>query len=132
MGRSISNLTSLLGLAAVCFMFATTPSAALPDPLISLEVNPIFQYAPGTVTIRVKIEPHYENTMFCLSYESEDSNKPYSNSCRELNGQYGPKTTQMVFKGLVTGEYLVTLQLYRTPSRMVAEVTKEFTVLDNR
>lgn len=100
--------------------------AGEPDPL-TLSLSPTFQPALGTVTYRMRVEPHRENIALCVGFESESAE---SRSCRSLDGIEANKYHEIVFKNLPPGNYVGYAQLFRVSNHVKSLKTVPFRVTE--
>ena len=73
--------------------------------VVSIRVTPSRSFAPATVIIRATIEPDTNNRAMEVVADSDGF---YRSSVMQLEGERGPKTTTLEFRGLPPGEYNVT------------------------
>ena len=71
---------------------------------LRLAVSPAQSFAPSNLNIRARVVQHAENRSLTISAESEDF---YRSSQVQLEGDHAPATITFEFRGVPSGEYVV-------------------------
>ena len=85
-------------------IFALTTISASGGEQLRLAVSPAQSFAPSNLNIRARMVPNTENRALTIIAESEDF---YRSSQVQLEGDHAPATITFEFRGLPSGEYLV-------------------------
>ena len=99
------------------------------EDVVSVRVDPAFQYAPGNVRYVTRITPHKDNIYYCVGWISEDAHVYERTSCQQLNGIYSPRTFYIEFKSLGLGNYEAFAEVYRAPNRLAGRARQAFRIL---
>ena len=110
-----------LVLVLVLLIVAITAPTA---PPIVVSTRFVYGFAPASFPLRVRIEPHPENRMACLSYESDDYSR---RSCWQVEQDSAPSTF-FHLRDLPAGEYTAVADLSRPP-RTVRSAPVRFDVI---
>jgi hypothetical protein len=71
---------------------------------LRMAVSPAQSFAPSTLRVRVRIEPHDQNRRLTVIADSADF---YRSSEVQLDGEQAPKTIAIEFRGVPSGNYQV-------------------------
>lgn len=84
--------------------------AVFAAPPITITTRDYFSNAPGTVRVRIEIEPYAGNISWCLFYDGGMAGE----SCYQIDdGLKAPRIYQRVLKDLPAGEYEAVAVVYR-------------------
>jgi hypothetical protein len=89
-------------LAIAAALSAVMPASA--SDRVALKVTPWVAFAPADLRVRAIVDQHTENRAIQIIAESDDF---YRSSEVELAGHRAPRTTQIEFRSLPSGEYNV-------------------------
>lgn len=106
-----------------CVLVVIFSCRMLADDAVKVRVTPNSVFGPATISIITSIEPHPDNRLWCLVWDSEDGEG--GSSCnRELNGADEP-TTHIDARKFGPGTYMVQVTVVRVhdgkPSYYVAK-----------
>ena len=87
----------------ICGLLVAALPAAGSEPL-ALSVTPTQSFAPATLHVRARIEPHGANRVLALIVDGADF---YRSSELPLDGDQAPKTVEMSIRSVPAGEYIV-------------------------
>jgi hypothetical protein len=73
---------------------------------LTLKVSPAVSFAPANLVIRTQVDPDADNRSLEVVAESADF---YRSSTVSLDGDRAPKTTQLEYRSLPPGEYVVSV-----------------------
>lgn len=96
---------------------------------ISLSVMPVFQYAPGTITLKIRIPKSNLNTGVCFGFVGLSLERW---SCHEVNGQYHPTLTIQTYSGVPEGDYIALARLGQGTHQSFTSNESMFTILSNQ
>ena len=101
--------------------------------VVSLTVSPNVQAEPGTIKLKVSVEPNPDNIQFCVGYRYLDESEELAlrRSCQQLNGIYSPKVFWFEYKGLPAAQYVAFVEIIRAPSRIAGIAKAYFTISSN-
>ena len=85
-------------------VLAFTAISASGGEQLRLAVSPAQSFAPSNLNIRARVVPHPDNRTLTVIAESEDF---YRSSEIPLEGERAPATIIFEFRGLPSGEYIV-------------------------
>jgi hypothetical protein len=106
---------------------ATPPLQA--DQALTMRVSPAQSFAPATLRVRVRLEPHADNHSLELIIDSPDY---YRSSLVPLDGERSPRTMVLDFKGCPGGEYQVVSLLTDRAGRERASATQHVMVVSQQ
>ena len=112
----------------ISLLLLQASSLSLAEAPISLSVTPAHQFAPGIVTLKIRIPKNYLNAGVCFGFVGPLLERW---SCQEINGQYHPTIMLQTYTGVPEGDYIGLARLHQTPSR-VSEARTSFIVLSNQ
>lgn len=95
---------------------------------VRMNVSPAQSFAPANLFVRLSIEPNATNRLVEVIAESDQF---YRSSQVTLEGDKGPRTVFLEFRGLPGGQYQVRGVVADHRGREVATVQKEVNVLDS-
>jgi hypothetical protein len=108
-----------LAIGALLAVSATTVA----DEQVSVRVTPAFAFAPASVMIRTRIEPHADNRSMEIV---ADSGGFYRSSTIPLEGDRSPRSATFEFRSLPPGEYDISATIIGSNGR--PRVTQHTTV----
>jgi hypothetical protein len=108
----------------VSFLTTTVLSA----PSLTLQVSPLFSFAPSTISIQVRAQRHDENRELCLEVDSQEGFGV--RGCWPLDGLQAPITHFRQFKNLPFGQYTATAYTTRSGGTRLATATQKFDIME--
>ena len=97
------------------------------DALVTLQITPAVQLAPGKVMYHMRISPHRDNVWMCFGWDNIETLKSRT-SCQQLNGIYSPRYFQQEYTWLEAGHYSGFLHVYRAPQYLADMAAQEFII----
>lgn len=70
---------------------------------VTMTVTPRFQFAPGTVRVKMALEPAADHRAYCIEWLGPNAGR----SCRQMEGLASPHTIWMTLPNLPAGYYEV-------------------------
>jgi hypothetical protein len=107
-------------------MAALMPFGARSAERISMRVSPSVAFAPADLIVRTTIEASDENRAIEIVAESGDF---YRSSEQPLDGERAPRTTELHFRSLPEGEYIVSAVLKGAGDERLAVMRREIRVV---
>jgi hypothetical protein len=105
---------------------ALTAISASGGEQLRLAVSPAQSFAPSNLNIRARVVPNAENRSLTIIAESEDF---YRSSQVQLEGDHAPATITFEFRGVPSGEYLVSAALTDSLGRRRASAGQHVRVI---
>ena len=102
-----TRLAALTALTASLVSFPGTLRAA--DSKLSMRLSQTVASAPAEMVVTATVEPGADNRALEVAAESQDF---FRSSVVTLEGDHAPRTTQLRFKNLPSGEYVVVVVLH--------------------
>jgi hypothetical protein len=118
-GHEIAVTKSMSVRAWVCWLALMTTTVDGANQPVTMEISPAVSFAPASLIIRTRLEPHVNNRAMEAIAESADF---YRSSAIELAGDRVPRTLTFEFRGLPPSEYEVTAAAIGTDNRRRALV----------
>ena len=100
-------------------------AAGGPDPL-QLTIRPAVSFAPATIHILIRIEPHEDNAWVRVT---ADGDLYYRSTDIYLPGRQAPRYHDVWWKDMPTGEYILWAYLGSRHGKLRAQRHREFTIL---
>ena len=94
----------LVGLTVIVLVGA---ARAVPDITVTSPFK--FGFAPATVSLRVRVEPHPDNRVLCIEYDGG----MYSRSCQDHVGLDAPITLWKTYTNVSAGDYTLVAAIIR-------------------
>jgi hypothetical protein len=91
-----------------------------------MAVSPVQSFAPSTLRVRVRLEPHDQNRKLTVIADSADF---YRSSEVQLDGEQSPKTITIEFRGVPGGSYQVSSVVLDQSGRMRASAIQDVNVI---
>lgn len=121
----ITAAISTQGIPGYALVRNNAPSAS---ERLKLDVTPAHQFAPGTIQLKIRVEPNAENRVLCFGF---DSGSNYGRtSCQDLEGDKAPTIHLIRYKDLPSGDYEAFAQLLDN-TKVIAQVIRTFTILSS-
>jgi hypothetical protein len=112
-GNDMNAVTFALFIAALAP--AAEPRPARPEEL-ALTITPHVSHDPGTIRVRVHIEPHDANRSVTLTLDAADY---YASSTVQLDGTAGPALVVRQFHELPPGVYGIEARVQRNDGTVI-------------
>ena len=125
-GHEIAVTQSMSVRAWVCWLALMTTTVDGANQPVTMEISPAVSFAPASLIIRTRLEPHVNNRAMEVIAESADF---YRSSAIELAGDRAPRTLTFEFRDLPPGEYEVTAAIIGTDDRRRALVRGRVSVI---
>jgi uncharacterized protein (DUF58 family) len=93
---------------------------------LRMAVSPVQSFAPSTLRVRVRLEPHDQNRRLSVIADSADF---YRSSEVQLDGEQSPKTITVEFRGVPGGSYQVSSVVLDQSGRMRASAIQDVNVI---
>lgn len=105
-----------------------SPPAPPDNTPLTLRILPLYQFEPGTVSYRIRIQPHRDNIWFCMGWHSPNAGVAIRTSCQQLNGIYSPRVFYQDYRALTPGTYHGFVDVYHAPYYRAHTATQTFIV----
>lgn len=102
--------------------------AAAAEPVITLTITPTQQFAPGTITLKMRVPRDHQNFQLCFGFESDYITR---SSCMLWDGSNAPLVQWQEYRNLPAGQYEAFAQLWRVPNRLAGQAKAQFNVLES-
>jgi hypothetical protein len=93
---------------------------------LRMAVSPEKSFAPSTLRVRVRLEPHDQNRRLAVIADSADF---YRSSEVQLDGEQAPKTITVEFRGVPSGSYQVSSAVLDQSGRRRAFASQDVNVI---
>lgn len=117
------------GWARLLLASVALSGSILASTRVSISADKAFQYAPGSVKLKVQIEPHKDNRLACLEWDSDEGSA--GRSCWEVDGAESPRTSWRKLEHLPPGHYVVAAVVYEADGKSFV-ASAFFDVLSSR
>ena len=109
-------------------IFALTAISASGGEQLRLAVSPAQSLAPSNLNIRARVAPNADNRTLTIVAKSEDF---YRSSQVQLEGDHAPAMITFEFRGVPSGEYLVSGVLTDSVGRRRAVAEQQVRVISS-
>jgi hypothetical protein len=106
--------------------FAAVGPAVDATEKLTMKTSPNVAYAPAHLTVRATVEADAANRALEIVIDSGDF---YRSSLIELDGDNAPRTSILEFRGIPSGDYLVSAQLFGQGGEALALTRQQVNVI---